>query len=187
MPVVSRATLSLSMPPIVPSRIDRRSTIVGVSAPPAFAWDAWYDAVGGRSIRLDAVDEYLRLIREEQQPRLTGEVAPRRHGFETPVAASAHLKEKARLFGADIAGICEIEPSDVYHAVAVGQRMRWREFQVVPSRESAIECLRVYFTLGETVIQLAAYIRSLATMHRRASNRRQRPAAHPDRSEGRVR
>jgi hypothetical protein len=45
--------------------------------------------------------------------------------------------------------------------VAVGQRMRWREFQVVPSRESAIECLRVYFTLGETVIQLAAHIRSL--------------------------
>ena len=38
----------------------------------------------------------------------------------------------------------------------VAQRMRWREFQVVPSRESAIECLRVYYTLGETVIQLAA-------------------------------
>jgi hypothetical protein len=39
--------------------------------------------------------------------------------------------------------------------------MRWREFQVVPSSASAIECLRVYFTLGETVIQLAAYIRSI--------------------------
>jgi epoxyqueuosine reductase QueG len=39
--------------------------------------------------------------------------------------------------------------------------MRWREFQVVPSKASAIECLRVYFTLGETVIQLAAYIRSI--------------------------
>jgi epoxyqueuosine reductase QueG len=39
--------------------------------------------------------------------------------------------------------------------------MRWREFQVVPSTASAVECLRVYFTLGETVIELAAYIRSL--------------------------
>jgi epoxyqueuosine reductase QueG len=39
--------------------------------------------------------------------------------------------------------------------------MRWREFQVVPSLESAVECLRVYFTLGETVIQLAEYVRSL--------------------------
>ena len=47
------------------------------------------------------------------------------------------------------------------YAIAVGQRMRWREFQVVPSRESAIECLRVYYTLGETVIQLAAYLRSI--------------------------
>jgi epoxyqueuosine reductase QueG len=71
--------------------------------------------------------------------------------------------------GADIVGICEIEPSDVYrgrtvtdrYAIAVGQRMRWREFQVVPSRESAIECLRVYFTLGETVIQLAAALRAM--------------------------
>jgi len=39
--------------------------------------------------------------------------------------------------------------------------MRWREFQVVPSRESAIECLRVYYTLGETVIKLATYLRSI--------------------------
>jgi epoxyqueuosine reductase QueG len=39
--------------------------------------------------------------------------------------------------------------------------MRWRSFQVVPSRDSAIECLRVYYTLGETVIRLAARIRSL--------------------------
>lgn len=70
---------------------------------------------------------------------------------------------------ADIVGICEIEPSDVYrgrtvterYAIAVGQRMRWREFQVVPSRESATECLRVYFALGETVIALASHIRSL--------------------------
>jgi len=136
---------------------------------PAFAWDEWYAAVGGRSIRIDAVDDYLRLIRETQQPRFVGDVAPQRHVFVSPFEAAAHLKEKANQFGADIAGICEIEPSDVYrgrsvehsHAIAVGQRMRWRAFQVVPSRESAIECLRVYFTLGETVIRLAEHIRSL--------------------------
>ena len=58
-----------------------------------------------------------------------------------------HLKRKALEFGADIVGICEIEPSDVYrgktvmekYAIAVGQRMLWRAFQVVPSQESAIE------------------------------------------------
>jgi epoxyqueuosine reductase QueG len=139
------------------------------ASPPAFAWDDWYAAVGGRSIAIDEVAGYLRQIYEDQQPRFTGEVAATRHVFASPAAAAQHLKEKAGEFGADITGICRIEPGDVYrgrtiahtHAIAVGQRMRWREFQVVPSRESAIECLRVYFTLGETVIRLAAHIRSL--------------------------
>lgn len=137
--------------------------------PPPFAWEAWYESVGGRAIQIDRVTEYLRKIREEQEPRFTGPVASDRQRFSSPAAASAHLKERARAFGADIVGICEIEPADVYrgrtvehrYAVAVGQRMRWREFQVVPSRESAIECLRVYFTLGETVIRLAQHIRSV--------------------------
>ena len=140
-----------------------------MTSPPAFAWEAWYEAVGGRTIQIDRVDEYLRLIVSEQEPRFTGAVAPERHEFVSPADAASHLKAKARGFGADIVGICRIEPSDVYRgrtvehtfAIAVGQRMRWREFQVVPSRESAIECLRVYYTLGETVIELAAYIRSL--------------------------
>jgi epoxyqueuosine reductase QueG len=139
------------------------------AAAPAFAWDDWYALVGGRSIRIDEVDTFLRQIYTEQFARFHGEVATTRQGFDSPEAASRHLKEKALECGADIVGICTIEPSDVYrgrtvtdkYAIAVGQRMRWREFQVVPSRESAIECLRVYFTLGETVIQLAAHIRSL--------------------------
>jgi epoxyqueuosine reductase QueG len=137
--------------------------------PPPFAWEDWYASIGGRSIRIDRVSEYLRQIYEDQYPRFDGPVAPERHEFESPEAAARHLKEKAIAFGADVVGICRIEPSDVYRgrtvtetfAIAVGQRMRWREFQVVPSRESAIECLRVYFTLGETVIQLADYVRSL--------------------------
>ena len=138
-------------------------------APPTFAWEEWYAAVGGRSINIEEVTVYLRKIYEDQSTRFDGEVAPVRHVFESPGDAARHLKEKAGQFGADIVGICEIEPSDIYRgrtvtekfAVAVGQAMRWREFQVVPSREAAIECLRIYFTLGETVIQLAAHIRSL--------------------------
>jgi epoxyqueuosine reductase QueG len=137
--------------------------------PPPFAWDDWYAQVGGRSIRVEEVDEYLRKIYQDQYSRFHGEPAATTHTFASPEDASAHLKAHALEFGADIVGICRIEPSDVYrgrviqetHAIAVGQRMRWREFQVVPSRESAIECLRVYFTLGETVIRLASYIRSL--------------------------
>ena len=137
--------------------------------PAPFAWEDWYASVGGRPGRPDDINEILRLIFEEQYPRFSGEVAAQRRIFASPEAAAQHLKDKSLEFGADIVGICEIEPGDVYqgrtcehsHALAVGQRMRWREFQVVPSHRSAIECLRVYYTLGETVIQLAAYIRSM--------------------------
>jgi ferredoxin len=136
---------------------------------PPFSWDDWYAAVGGRSIRVAEVDDYLQRIYEDQFPRFHGQVAARRHEFESPEEAAGDLKARALAMGADIVGICRIDASDVYagrtitdtFAIAVGQRMRWREFQVVPSRESAIECLRVYFTLGETVIQLASYVRSL--------------------------
>jgi len=139
------------------------------TSPPAFDWEAWYAAVGGRTIKIPEVDEILRQIRDEQYPRFVGDVASERHAFSSPVEAATHLKTKAIEFGADIVGICEIEPSDVYagravperFAVAVGERMRWRAFQVVPSKESAIECLRVYHSLGETVIRLAQHIRSL--------------------------
>lgn len=138
-------------------------------SPPPFRWDEWYKTVGGRSIKIDEVDALLKLIHQEQYPRFDGEVASEIKAFASPHEAALHLKEKAIEFGADIVGICEIELSDVYrgktitekYAVAIGQRMLWRQFQVVPSRESAIECMRVYHALGETVIQLAAYIRSL--------------------------
>jgi len=139
------------------------------SSPPAFAWEDWYAAVGGRSINIDEVSTYLKKIYDDQYHRFNGVVAPVRHDFASVDEAAAAVKASAIEFGADIVGICKIEPSDVYrgrtvtetYAVAVGQAMRWREFQVVPSREAAIECLRIYFTLGETVIRLAAHIRSL--------------------------
>ena len=137
--------------------------------PPAFAWEDWYASIGGRTIKVDQVDRYLRQIFEEQYPRCDGPIAPEPHPFESPQHAADHLKHKALEFGGDIVGICEIEPSDVYqgravthrYAIAIGQRMRWRAFQVVPSEESAIECLRIYFSLGETVIALAEHLRSL--------------------------
>jgi epoxyqueuosine reductase QueG len=137
-------------------------------SPPAFVWDEWYANAGGRSIRIPAADDYMRRIHTEQYPRFEGEVATIVQKFSSEDAA-ALVKQKAMEFGADIVGICRIEPSDIYKgrtvkeefAIAVGQRMRWREFQKVPSDESAIECLRIYHSLGETVIQLAEFIRSL--------------------------
>ncbi len=116
-----------------------------MSPPPPFAWEAWYERIGGRSIKIEAVDEYLRQIFDEQYPRCFGDVAPERQTFASPEAAAAHIKAAARELGADLVGICLIEPADIYdgrtlpetHAIALGQRMRWREFQAVPSRSSA--------------------------------------------------
>ncbi|HET6897686.1 MAG TPA: hypothetical protein VFK70_05035, partial [Vicinamibacteria bacterium] len=63
------------------------------SSPPAFSWEKWYTGVGGRTIRIDAVDEYLRQIRQEQEPRFRGPVAERRRDLGSPARAAQDLKE----------------------------------------------------------------------------------------------
>lgn len=139
------------------------------TSPPAFQWDEWYGSIGGRQIHIKEVDTILQQIREHQYPRFTGNVAPARVNFESMASAAEAVKQRARELGADEVGIAEIESSDVYKgrevkekfAIVVAQRMLWRNFQDVPSHDSAVECLRVYFSLGEVVIQLADYIRSL--------------------------
>jgi ferredoxin len=138
-------------------------------SPPAFQWDEWYQSIGGRQIKIAEVDEILANIREHQYPRFQGKVNPERTEFADPTAAAHAIKSKAFDLGADEAGIAEIEPEDIYqgrtvnekYAIVVGQRMLWRKFQEVPSHDSAVECLRVYFSLGEVVIRLADYVRSL--------------------------
>lgn len=138
-------------------------------SPPAFSWEDWYRSVGGRTIQINEVDAILREIREYQYPQFNGPVNPVQTSFESPEAAAAAIKKKAFELGADEAGIAEIEPTDIYRnrvvngkfAIVVGQRMLWRSFQEVPSHDSAVECLRIYFALGEVVIRLASFIRSL--------------------------
>ncbi|MEJ0057858.1 MAG: reductive dehalogenase domain-containing protein [Bacteroidota bacterium] len=138
-------------------------------SPPAFSWDDWYSSVGGRTIHIAEVDSILKEIREYQYPKFNGEVNPVRTVFENSAEASGAIKKKAFELGADEVGIAEIEPTDIYkgravnekYAIVVGQKMLWRNFQEVPSHDSAVECLRIYFSLGEIVIQLADNIRSI--------------------------
>lgn len=139
------------------------------TSPPAFQWEEWYRSIGGRRIHIAEVDAILDQIKEHQYPRFAGEVSPERVEFGSAAAASAAVKQRAFALGADEVGITEIAPGDIYkgrevrerYAIVVAQRMLWRNFQEVPSHDSAVECLRVYFTLGEVVIQLADHIRSL--------------------------
>src|SRR5438128_1248416 len=103
-------------------------------SPPAFAWEEWYAGVGGRTIDIPEVTELLRKIHDEQYPRFDGPVAAERVEFDSAEHAAESIKQKARELGADIVGVCEIEPSDIYrgrfvsgrYAVALGQRMRYR-------------------------------------------------------------
>lgn len=159
--------------PLFPNRQSMKPIQISINAaedsPPPFPWEEWYESVGGRSIKVPEVDALLRRIIEEQYPRFDGAVSDQRMEFASPDEAARVIKEQAIEFGADIVGICLIEPSDMYkgrsvegtHAIALGGRMRWREFLVVPSRESAIECMRVYHALGEVVVRLAEWIRSI--------------------------
>jgi hypothetical protein len=132
------------------------------SSPPAFAWEEWYNSIGGRRIKIAEVEEILKQIREAQYPRFTGEVNPHRTVFSNDASASHAIKQKAFELGAGEAGIAAIEPSDIYkgrevkekYAVVVGQRMLWRNFQEVPSHESAIECLEYIFRLGKWLYSL---------------------------------
>ena len=87
--------------------------------PPPFSWDDWYALVGGRSIRIEEVDDILRQIYNDQYERFEGEIADSRVEFDSPAEAARHLKDKATEFGADIVGICEIEPTDVYRGRVV--------------------------------------------------------------------
>lgn len=139
------------------------------TSPPAFLWDEWYRSIGGRRISIKEVDGIMKQIKEDQYPRFHGNVATTRINFDSPASASDAIKQKARELGADEVGVAEIEATDIYkgrvvkekYAIVVGQKMLWRNFQEVPSHDSAVECLRVYFSLGEVVIQLADYIRSI--------------------------
>lgn len=140
-----------------------------VDAPPAFDWSRWYAGVGGRSISIPEVDALLREIYDEQWPRFAGEVAAARADVGDPEECARNIKARARELGADIVGVCEVEPIDVYrgrevehrYAIVLGQRMRYAAFQTVPGRQSAIECVRIYASLGEICIGLAEHVRSL--------------------------
>ena len=88
-------------------------------SPPAFLWDEWYAGVGGRTIDIPEVQEYLRKIHSEQYPRFDGEVSAQKMTFASPEEAALAIKAKAVEFGADLVGICTLEPSDMYRGRSV--------------------------------------------------------------------
>lgn len=139
------------------------------SSPPPFAWQEWYEGVGGRTINIPEADVWMERIHGEQYPRFDGPVADVHTTFSSELEASAFVKGLAFGHGADMVGICTIDANDVYkdrsvqerYAVVMGMRMQYESFVEVPSEDAAIECLRIYHALGETVIAVANDLRAL--------------------------
>lgn len=135
--------------------------------PGPFDWTAWYGNIGGRSSPLPDAQAIMDRIYQDQYQRFDGPTADTRQDLGTPADAASWVKARALLHGADIVGIARVEPGDLYAnrttqhpvAIVVGQRMQYEAFTTVPSQNAAVECLRVYETLGETVIALANDLR----------------------------
>ena len=138
------------------------------SGPEPFDWETWYGRVGGRSTPIPDAQAIMSRIYGDQYQRFDGPTAPHRLDLGSPSSAARWVKSHARAFGADIVGIARVEPSDLYAerttphhmAIVVGQRMDYEAFTTVPSDTAAVECLRIYETLGEVVISLASELRS---------------------------
>jgi ferredoxin len=138
-------------------------------SPLPFSWEKWYATYGGRNSRSPEANHILEHIITRQYPRMEGVVNPMKQLFADPEEAAVSVHRKALQLGADDAGIAKIEPGDIYQnrtvcgpfAIIVLQQMNRNSFSTVPSVNSALECLMVYLTLGNVVIGLADYIRSL--------------------------
>lgn len=134
-----------------------------------FDWDRWYASVGGRTIKIPEVEHYRDLIIREQYPKIKGQTAKEQVEFKDESLASNTIKNKAKELGADITGICRLQPEDIYsgaeapepNLVVLGQRMTSEVIKTAPSPLAAIECMKVYYTLGAIVVTLAIYIRNL--------------------------
>jgi len=98
-----------------------------------------------------------------------GPVAKTRQPVDDPAAMAAHIKEKAREFGAALVGVTEIIPGDLYHdveipythAVCIGFPMNREKMVNAPHREAGYEVMRVYGEVAKVAVRLAAHIRSL--------------------------
>lgn len=92
---------------------------------------------------------------------------------QTPVSntaeMTAHIKSKAKEFGAELVGITTLIDQDHYddvrprykYAISIGIHMDREEMLHVPHERAAIEVQRIYAEVAKTAIELAQYIRQL--------------------------
>ena len=88
-----------------------------------------------------------------------GEPAERKSEFASPLEAAAAMKSVAQEFGADIVGICAVDPKYVYDgrdnthkwAIVIGIAMDMDEILQAPRRETNVEYIKAYAAKAHTV------------------------------------
>ena len=99
----------------------------------------------------------------------TGPVNPVQIKVDDAAAMAAHIKEKAKEFGADLVGITFLTDDEVFqdhsvpykNVICMGMKMDREQMKYVPQEEAAVEVLRVYKEISRTAMKLATYIRGL--------------------------
>ncbi len=98
-----------------------------------------------------------------------GTVAKRKRVFASPADAAAHVKDVARLFGAEQVGTGAVTEDCVYdsftitlpHAAVVAVAHDPRDMRSSPDRASGIGTMRAYKKAGRAALKLAKYIRKM--------------------------
>ena len=107
-------------------------------------------------------------------------VSPNQYPVMDPAAVSQRIKHMARFYGADLVGICRLDPRWVYShyfdmetaaygkldvpytfAVVMGIEMQWSEINTSPRFGASAVTALAYSRMAEVSSKLAKYIRSL--------------------------
>ncbi len=99
----------------------------------------------------------------------SGPVAKRRRAFASPAAAAAHVKDMAKRFGSEQAGIGPVTEDSVYdtftielpHAVVVAVAHDPRDMRHSPDAASGVGTMRAYRKAGRAALRLARHIRKM--------------------------
>jgi NAD-dependent dihydropyrimidine dehydrogenase PreA subunit len=98
-----------------------------------------------------------------------GPVAKRRRVFASPADAAVHVKDVAKMFGAEQAGTGAVTEDCVYdtftialpHAIVVAVAHDPRDMAGSPNQASGIGTMRTYKKAGRAALKLARYIRGM--------------------------
>jgi len=121
-----------------------------------------------------AITDVAMKIIDTSQPgraryRCIDDMNPERIKFESPVAATEHVKRLALGFGADLVGVTIFKEEycftdskpDGDYLVVMGAQMAWEAVSQAPGEPAGVEMARVYALVGRAVIALADAIRGL--------------------------